>query len=100
MLAAIAQDFARIEGCEVVTTWDGHLGPPGFENRIQVLKVDSPSEEQAAFRQLASSCDATFVIAPEFDGVLAERCRWVAHVGGKLVGPSVEAVKLCSDKLA
>jgi hypothetical protein len=39
------------------------------------------------------------VIAPEFQGILAERCRIVENVGGRLLGPSSRAVALCSDKL-
>src|SRR5262249_9668643 len=43
---------------------------------------------------------ATLVIAPEFRGILAERCRIVERVGGRLLGPSAHAVELCADKLS
>ena len=39
-------------------------------------------------------------IAPEFDRILESRCRWVLEEGGRLLGPSPEAVALTADKLA
>ena len=42
--------------------------------------------------------DWTIIIAPETDGVLAERCRWVESAGGHLLGCSAALVELLSDK--
>lgn len=106
MLAAIVADFARIENCRVLTTWDRRLGQPRSPNLseagngIKVIAVDNPSDERATFRRLAADSDATYVIAPEFDGILAERCRLVIDCGGRLIGPTPQAIELCADKLA
>src|SRR5262249_25526260 len=59
-----------------------------------------PQEEEPAFRRLAQQCDWSLVIAPESHHILEERCRWVREAGGRLLGPSVEAVSLTADKLA
>src|SRR5262249_6368060 len=48
---------------------------------------------------LASECDATLVIAPEFHGVLADRSAAVERLGRRLLGPSSAVVQLCGDKL-
>jgi predicted ATP-grasp superfamily ATP-dependent carboligase len=78
MLAAVLDDFRCIPGIETVTL------PAG--------------DEPKAFRELARTSDYTLLIAPEFDGLLAERCAWVEEVGGRLLGPSSAAVRLTADK--
>jgi tyramine---L-glutamate ligase len=78
MLEAVVEDFPRIPGVEVVT-------------------LASPNE--AAFRDAAAGADYTLVIAPEIDGILATRCAWVEEAGGRLLGPSAQAVRLTGDKL-
>jgi predicted ATP-grasp superfamily ATP-dependent carboligase len=79
MLSAALDDFGRVPGVEGVTLTAG----PGCD----------------AFCELARSADWTLVIAPEFDGILAERCRQVEESGGRLLGPSSAAVRLTADKL-
>jgi predicted ATP-grasp superfamily ATP-dependent carboligase len=81
MRDAVAADFARIPGVEV-TTLDGPL-----------------ADEPASFRAAAASCDATLVIAPEFDDILASRCEWALAAGSRLLGPTRSATRLTSDKL-
>ncbi len=98
MLCAIVEDFSRIAGVEVATTWDARLGSPPFR-RAQVLEVKSPADEMGHFRRLATDCDATLVIAPEFDGILLNRCRIVEELNGRLLGSNSRAVALCADKL-
>jgi predicted ATP-grasp superfamily ATP-dependent carboligase len=39
------------------------------------------------------------VIAPEFDGILEERCRLISACGGRTAGSSADAIALCADKL-
>jgi predicted ATP-grasp superfamily ATP-dependent carboligase len=82
MLTAVCQDLEQIPGVHTCT-----LRPP-------------LADEATAFRQLARAADFTLVIAPESDGLLAERCEWVRQDGGRLLGPSPEAVRLTADKLA
>jgi len=98
MLCAIVDDLSRIAGVEVETTWDARLGRIPFP-RARAIPTESPAEELCQFRRLAAACDATLVIAPEFDGVLLSRCRIVEEAGGRLLGPGSRAVALCTDKL-
>lgn len=79
MLTAVLHDFARVPGVEPLTV---------------------PDDEPSAFGRLAACADYTLVIAPEFDGLLARRCRWVLEAGGRLLGPSPDAVDQTADKLA
>jgi hypothetical protein len=82
MLSAVLEDLGRLPGVEAVT-----------------LPTVPADEEERAFRALARGADWSLVIAPESDGLLAERSRWVEEEGGRLLGPSSAAVRLTGDKL-
>src|SRR5215471_10147814 len=70
MRDALADDFEQITGVGVRT-----LGSVG------------PDDERGLFSKAVRECDWTLLIAPEFDGILAERCQWVYLAGGRLLGP-------------
>ncbi len=76
MFDAIRADFAAIPGVEVLT------GEPEY------------------FGELAATADWSFVIAPETDSVLLELADYAIAVGGRLLGPSPEAIARTSDKYA
>lgn len=99
MLSAALSDFARIVGCRVVTTCDSRLAKLDARG-VEVLAVDDSTAEGRLFGRLAADCDATFVIAPEFEGILAERRETAVEAGGRYFGCSAEAIRLCADKLA
>src|SRR5260221_11247391 len=80
MLSAVLTDFQRISGVDAFT-------------------VRGVRDEESAFREAARSADWSLVIAPEFHDILFDRCSWVLQEGGRLLGPSPEAVRLCGDKL-
>lgn len=63
---------------------------------VQVQNVVSPN----AFAHQASLADYTLVIAPETGGRLEFLASEVVRLGGKLLGPSPEAIRLTGDKLA
>jgi predicted ATP-grasp superfamily ATP-dependent carboligase len=76
MRDAVAADFAAVPGARVVQ--------PG----------------EFPLDRLAADADFTLVIAPECGGRLEHLCREVLRVGGRLLGPSPDAVRLTADKLA
>ncbi|HZT81345.1 MAG TPA: ATP-grasp domain-containing protein [Gemmataceae bacterium] len=96
MLSAVAADFARLPGvmAEVLLGRGCELALPGCAAR----RI-GPGEEEAALRERAAAADWTLLIAPETDGLLATRCRWVEEAGGRLLGPSSQVVELTGDKL-
>ena len=51
------------------------------------------------FREMASRSDYTLLIAPETGGRLEYLAKEVLRVGGRLLGPSPEAIRLTADKL-
>jgi hypothetical protein len=99
MIRTLAADAAAVPGWHVTVTWDATLDPFGVPG-VEVLPVRTPSEEQDLFGRLAAEADVTFVIAPEFDGLLEARSRMISEVGGRSVGSTSDAIALCGDKLA
>ena len=75
MLDAITADFGGVPGARVLTFGESPFG------------------------ELARAADQTLVIAPECGGRLEHLCREVLRVGGRLLGPSPDAVRLTADKL-
>lgn len=82
MREAIAEDL-RQAGAEVIP-----FGPDDYVH-----------EERISFQRRAATANLSLIIAPEFDGILETRCRWVVEAGGHLLGPSPAAVRLTADKL-
>jgi tyramine---L-glutamate ligase len=78
MRDAVCADFERVAG-----------------TRVRTLDTDS----EAAFRKEAAAAGYALVIAPEFDGILEQRCRWIEESGSELLGPTPAAVRLTADKL-
>lgn len=103
MLRAAMEDFARCTGERAVTTLDRRLlsvaRQPPFTDFAEVFCAQSPGHERQLFHKLAVESEATFVIAPESDGRLLARRELLDAVGGRALGPSADAIRLCSDKL-
>jgi predicted ATP-grasp superfamily ATP-dependent carboligase len=98
MLSAVLEDFSRCAGVRTVTLLDPNFSSKRLLDGVEVHFQEGGSEERM-FRALASAADSSLIIAPEFDDILLHRCRWVEEAGGRLLGPSSEAVRLTSDKL-
>jgi hypothetical protein len=71
-----------------------------FADLPNVVVKTLDRDDAAAFQELAARAEFSLIIAPEFDGILAERCRLVEQVGGRLLGPSSDAAGRTADKLA
>jgi predicted ATP-grasp superfamily ATP-dependent carboligase len=97
MLEAITADVAHIPGVAPVTLLNADCPSPRVG---QVVRLGRGEDERSHFHELAGAADFTLVIAPEFDDLLAMRCRWVEEAGGRLLGPSPAAVRGTADKLA
>lgn len=95
MLQAVVEDFANFPGVETMTL----LEETGIDQLGQICRCVAGGREEGAFRELAGEADFTLVIAPEFDGILEQRCRWVLEAGGRLLGSGPEAITAAADKL-
>ena len=83
MRDAVVEDFARIPDVEVVAL-------DQFEDEDHEHEIWRAAEE----------CNWSLVIAPETDGQLDRDCWAIHYSASRLLGPSVDAIRLTSDKLA
>lgn len=90
MRDAVAEDFRRMPGMEVVTL-DG-VGEPYDE-------MDEWLTDEHAFRFTAATSDYAVVIAPELSELLLERATWVSEEGCKTLSVGVRGVRWTADKL-
>src|SRR5262245_23146052 len=74
MLEAVCFDLSQLSGVEVRTLLSAHEDRMLRACRSELVQ---PADEEAAFRHLASWANYSLIIAPEFDGILQMRCRWV-----------------------
>src|SRR5437870_3377433 len=76
MLTAVLADLSACKGVEAVTLVAPDRAPAVAQKAPPaVIDVVAPGGEEAAFRRLARRCEATLVIAPEFDDILARRAE-------------------------
>jgi predicted ATP-grasp superfamily ATP-dependent carboligase len=97
MLEAIAGDIASLPGFSVVTTLEAGLP---IISDVEVIPVESAAHEKSIFHRLLGEVDAVLVIAPETDGILADRCQRVRDSGVASWNCSPAVIALCGDKLA
>lgn len=98
MLSALAGEFRRLAGMEVLVLRDARLPPLPPAVGIHVHNVSMAEEDLSLLATLAASADGTILIAPELDGILLQRARLVEKSGGRLLSPSSRVIALASDK--
>ena len=100
MICAVARDFVRLPGVDVVVLQDKRLGARLDLAGCRVVEVESADDEWSRIGRLAANSDWTVIIAPEIDHLLLERCRHVERMGGRLLSPGSNIVQWTSDKCA
>lgn len=58
------------------------------------------TDDAPEFCDRAGACEVAFVIAPETGGWLFERSRIAAALGARVIGPTLDAIRLCGSKSA
>jgi predicted ATP-grasp superfamily ATP-dependent carboligase len=96
MLAALVEDFDRVDNVETLTLVD-HWCPRPVG---RLCWRSSPGEERSGFEKMAALADLTLVVAPECDQLLAKWSRWALDVGTSVLGPDLAAIDLTGDKWA
>jgi tyramine---L-glutamate ligase len=83
MRDAVAEDFGCVPGVE-----------------LSVFPDAAAPVDRDSVRRAAEQADRALVIAPELDDILADLVATVQSAGCSLLGPSLDAIRLTSDKLA
>ncbi len=97
MIRALAADFGRMDGVDVVALRDARLSEfqlPG----CRVHNVAGAADERRLLIEQAQLADWTVLIAPECDGALLARCRWVEQAGARLLSPCSALIEIAGDK--
>lgn len=92
MLSAVAADFAKVARVSTLLL-------PGLPPLADIDVTRSTSaEEPRLFREAVLASDATLVIAPEFDDILARRSDETLALDCRLLGCHPTAIRLTADK--
>ncbi len=97
MVGAFAADLMRIPDAQVTALRDPRVVQLNLHGG-EIIDVQSSADHLDEFERLAAEADATFLIAPEFDGILWKSARRVVASGGRLLSPSPDFVRLTADK--
>lgn len=97
MAGALVNDLQRIPGCRVTALRDPRIVQLSFGG-CEIVDVLSGFAHDEEFERQAAAADATILVAPEFDGILLKLARRATTVGGRLLSPSPEFIRLTADK--
>jgi tyramine---L-glutamate ligase len=97
MIAGLVTDLQRIPDCRLVAFRDPRFVQLALGN-CDIVEILSRFAHDEEIERVAAESDATILIAPEFDGILWKLARRVTAVGGKLLSPSAEFIRIASDK--
>lgn len=104
MLRAVVNGLLETRDCQIVTTLDcAHSdwlrGVDWPVDVVQVEFIDCADAEQVAFDRHIDQSEATFVIAPETDGILRQRVQRVLDRDSVSLNCLPDTILLCGDKL-
>lgn len=99
MLNAVAADFAALPGVDVTTFIDARL-PQSPPRAVDAQAIRNGDELCGSFARAAAAADGALLIAPEFDGHLLRLAEEVVRVGGTLLSPGPDFIRLTADKHA
>lgn len=97
MVSALTTDLCRIDGLQL-DVMRGHGMAESLLSGSTVHTVSTAAEEWRTFQQLSEQADWTILIVPELDNLLVRRAEVVVAVGGRLLGSSLEAMRVASNK--
>ena len=102
MLAALLRDGARSAGLEIAVLLDERLLretglAPEIPAGVTTIPV-APGAEIDALVAAAKHADRTLLVAPESDGLLAERVAAVRATGGDVIAPDARFLAAAADK--
>ncbi len=98
MVRALVDDFCRIPNHHVTLMWDRALPTSWCGNSVELVPIGSEDDELHHLTRLSAASDGTILIAPECDGLLLDRVRWVEAAGGRLLSPNSQLVAWTTDK--
>jgi len=99
MIAALAEDFVRLDDCRVTLLRDVRLADPPPRG-CRVVDVHHSAQAREELIRLGRLADCTLVIAPEFDGILRKTLAALRRHDVATLNAACEFVRVASDKQA
>jgi predicted ATP-grasp superfamily ATP-dependent carboligase len=103
MLGALLHDGLRADDLELTLLLDDAVDvplTPGIgHGRVTVIRVPD-GEERHCLAEAAAAADWTVVVAPETNGILADRVALARAAGGRVAGADGPLITLAADKQA
>ena len=103
MLGALLRDGLQAKDLELTLLLDGAADAPlssGIgHGRVTVIRVPD-GEERSCLAEAAAGADWTVVVAPETNGILADRVAVARAAGGRVAAADGPFITLASDKQA
>lgn len=97
MARAVTEDFAAVSSVRVVTTRDRRL-QPFHPAGCEVIGLDPGGGDFESLARLARDSDWTLLIAPETGGELLSRVQTVEQLGGRLLSPGSDFIRIAGNK--
>ena len=97
MLQAVLNDCLKMKNVQLVTTRDARIKIDVDE--VEVYVVENAIDYMQQLALIANQCDATWVIAPESEGVLEAIIANLTNEKIRLVNCDTESIRITSDKL-
>jgi len=98
MLQAIINDLLAVKDISLVILRDARLLKPVTSPSIEILSSATLQQFEQHWQNLLTEKDYFLLVAPESDGVLAQRCYEVNQAGKVSLGCTEKIIRLCSDK--
>lgn len=98
MLQAVLNECSKINGLELMITMDARINIDPVGARVHV--VENAIDYMQQLILLARQSDATWVIAPESEGILESIIQHLTGEQVTLLNCDQESVRICADKLA
>lgn len=98
MLHAVLNQCSRIKDIQLVTTRDSRINL-SIDN-IEVQVVENALDYMQQLTLIAAQCDATWVIAPESEGILETIITYLDKEKITLINCDIMSVHIASDKLS
>lgn len=98
MLQAIARDLLAVKDISLVILRDARLSNVMTSSSVKTLSSATQQQFNQHWQSLLTEEDFFILVAPESEGVLAQRCQQVQHAGKHSLGCSEASIRLWSDK--
>lgn len=98
MVGGLRNDLSVVDEVDLTVLRDRRL-PRCESGGARVVEISSRSDLEQKLIELGANADWTIIIAPEIDRQLEWCAGWLVEHGARLLAPSLETIRIGSDKL-